>query len=118
MCNASSKASDDRVWGTHRRDRSLSSICYQRSILLPLADGVPGSGQRGHAFRSDSHQSQDTDSHDRSFATKMDQAHFSTGLAPRQERAPRPMEELDGEELDGDELRGQDAVSPCFPSSV
>ena len=42
-------------------------------ILFPLADGVPGSGQRGHAFRSDSHQSQDTDSHDRSFRRAPDQ---------------------------------------------
>jgi hypothetical protein len=30
-CNASSKASDDQVWGTHRPHRSLSSICYWRS---------------------------------------------------------------------------------------
>ena len=87
-------------------------------IVLPLVDGVPGRGQRGHAFRSDSHQSQDTDSHERSFATNTDQAHFSTGLAPRHERAPRPMEALDGEERRGDALRGQDAVSPGCPGSV
>jgi hypothetical protein len=43
-------------------------------IVLPLADGVPSSGQRGHAFRRDSHQSQDTDRHERSFATQTDQA--------------------------------------------
>ena len=43
-------------------------------IFLPLADSIPGSGQRGHAFRSDSHQSQDTNSHDRPFETQTDQA--------------------------------------------
>ena len=48
---------------------SVCPVC----IFFPLVDDIPGSRQRGHAFRSDSHQSQDTDSHDCSFETKTDQ---------------------------------------------
>ena len=38
-------------------------------LFLPLAHGVARSGQRGGAFRTESHHGQDTDAHKRSFET-------------------------------------------------
>jgi len=44
----------------------LANGVYPVGILLPLANGVAGGGQCGHAFRRESHESQDTNVHGRS----------------------------------------------------
>jgi hypothetical protein len=45
----------------------LANGVYPVCILLPLANGVAGVGERSYAFGREAHHSQDADSHARSF---------------------------------------------------